>query len=237
MEEVRGSSPLSSTHYFSWSGFNRLGVILGFCLVLTGRGGQNGGLAGLAVGIEDVIHRFRAASYTGRNSLRYTFSVVRVLAWPTRCAMSSIGIPALDSSETKLCRNSRGVHSSAWSPACSATWRNARRTLAASRGVPRCVVKTRSLSGHRAGFACDSGSASAMGSKCDTHSFGSSRVRRDSRVLVSPPSRADRHSCTLGGSPSRSIWLQVSAHNSSVRAPVSNETRCRHTWRVPLRGC
>jgi hypothetical protein len=34
-------------------------------------------------------------------------------------------------------------------PACSAIWRNARRTLAASRGVPRCVVKTRSLSGHR----------------------------------------------------------------------------------------
>jgi hypothetical protein len=42
--------------------------------------------------------------------------------------------PALESSETKLCHSSRGIHSSAWSPACSATWRNARRALAASKG-------------------------------------------------------------------------------------------------------
>ena len=62
MEEVRGSSPLSSTHYFSLSGLNRIGVISAFCLVLTGRGGQSGGLVGRAVGIEEVIHRLSAAS-------------------------------------------------------------------------------------------------------------------------------------------------------------------------------
>ena len=62
MEEVRGSSPLSSTHHFPWSGSNRIGVISALCLVLTGRGGQSGGLAGRAVGIEEVIHRLRAAS-------------------------------------------------------------------------------------------------------------------------------------------------------------------------------
>ena len=33
-----------------------------------------------------------------------------VLAWPTRCSMSSIGTPELDSSETKRCRKSLGVH-------------------------------------------------------------------------------------------------------------------------------
>ncbi len=162
---------------------------------------------------------------TGRNSLRYTFSVVRVFAWPTRCAMSSIGIPALDSRETKLCRSSRGVQSSARSPASSATWRKARRTLAASSGVPSCVVKTRSLSGHRAPLRMRLWVCQRLCVRsATTQSFGSSKVRRESRVLVSPPSRTDRHSCTLGGSPSRSVWLQVSARNSSVRAPVSNET-------------
>ena len=97
---------------------------------------------------------------TGRSSLRYTFSVVRVFAWPTRCAMSSIGMPALDSSETKLCRSSRGVHSSARSPACSATWRKARRTFAASRGVPSLVVKQDHCRAIVLRFACESGSAS-----------------------------------------------------------------------------
>jgi|SRR5829696_444666 hypothetical protein len=38
-----------------------------------------------------------------------------------------IGSPVLES-ETKLCRSSRPVNSSGWSPACSATWRKARRT-------------------------------------------------------------------------------------------------------------
>jgi hypothetical protein len=62
MEEVRGSSPLSSTHYFPWSGAKRIRVISALCLVLTGRGGQIGGLAGLLVRLEEVIHRLRAAS-------------------------------------------------------------------------------------------------------------------------------------------------------------------------------
>jgi hypothetical protein len=39
-----------------------------------------------------------AALAPRRNSSRYTFSVVRMF-WPTRCAMYSIGIPALDRSE------------------------------------------------------------------------------------------------------------------------------------------
>jgi hypothetical protein len=42
---------------------------------------------------EDVVHCLRAASLApGRNSLRYTFSVVRVFAWPTarrNCAASA----------------------------------------------------------------------------------------------------------------------------------------------------
>jgi hypothetical protein len=62
MEEVRGSSPLSSTHYFPWSGEKRMGVISALCLVLTERGGHIGGLAGLSVRLEEVIHRLRAAS-------------------------------------------------------------------------------------------------------------------------------------------------------------------------------
>ena len=60
MEEVRGSSPLSSTHYFSWSGQTPIGVISALRLALGRRGGQIGGLAGLVVRLEDVIHRLRA---------------------------------------------------------------------------------------------------------------------------------------------------------------------------------
>jgi hypothetical protein len=123
-------------------------------------GGRVGGSLTARWALKRSSIAFSPRLNTGRNSLRYTFSVVRVLACPTKCAMSSIGIPALDSSETKLCRSSRGVHASAWSPARSATWRKARRTLAASKGVPRCVVKTRSLSGHRAALRCNSESAS-----------------------------------------------------------------------------
>jgi hypothetical protein len=62
MEEVRGSSPLSSTHNFPWSGAKRISVISALCLVLTRRGGLCGGLAGLVVRLEEVIHRLRAAS-------------------------------------------------------------------------------------------------------------------------------------------------------------------------------
>jgi hypothetical protein len=40
----------------------RIGVISALCLVLTGRGGQIGGLACLLVRLEEVIHRLGAAS-------------------------------------------------------------------------------------------------------------------------------------------------------------------------------
>jgi hypothetical protein len=48
---------------------------------------------------------------TGRNSFRYTRSMTLVLPWPTKCAISSMVIPELESKDTKLCRNSRGVNS------------------------------------------------------------------------------------------------------------------------------
>lgn len=62
--------------------------------------------------------------------------------------MSSIGTPVLDSSETKLCRSSRGVHFDSSRPAPATTRRNARRTLAASRVVPFEVVKTIPVATH-----------------------------------------------------------------------------------------
>src|SRR5215212_4680438 len=43
MEEVRGSSPLSSTHYFPWSSAKRIAVISALCLVLIERGGADWG--------------------------------------------------------------------------------------------------------------------------------------------------------------------------------------------------
>src|SRR5215216_6359943 len=88
MEEVRSSSPLSSTHYFLWSGTRRIGVISALCLVLTGRGGRLGGSPAARWALKRSSIAFAPRLNTGRNSLRYTFSVVRVFACPTRCAMS-----------------------------------------------------------------------------------------------------------------------------------------------------
>jgi len=80
---------------------------------------------------------------TGHSSFRHTRSVTLVLLWPTKGAISSIVTPELDSKDTKLCRNSRGVHSLGSSPAALATRRNERRTLAASSANPCRVQNTR----------------------------------------------------------------------------------------------
>jgi hypothetical protein len=53
-----------------------------------------------------------------------------------------------ESSETKLCRSSRGAHSAGSRPAAAMTLRNERRTLAASSAVPAPEANTRSLSCH-----------------------------------------------------------------------------------------
>jgi hypothetical protein len=57
--------------------------------------------------------------------------------------MLSIGTFASDSSDTKLCRSSRGAHSLPASPAASTTLRKSRRTLRASSGLPVRVTNTR----------------------------------------------------------------------------------------------
>lgn len=53
---------------------------------------------------------------TDRICFRYTASVTAVLLWPTSLEISSRRRPLSESSETKLWRNSRGVHSSASTP-------------------------------------------------------------------------------------------------------------------------
>ena len=108
MEEVRGSSPLSSTTIPPWSEATstshvarlvRSFVVL-LTKLLTNSPCSSGNSASMA-----TAPRVRPAEALSR----YTSSVTRVLAWPTRWAMSSIGIPELDSSDTKLWRSSRGV--------------------------------------------------------------------------------------------------------------------------------
>jgi len=56
--------------------------------------------------------------------------------WPTRREMCSNGTPESESSETKLCRISRGGHGDASSPAAVTMPRNDRRTLCESSSVP-----------------------------------------------------------------------------------------------------
>ena len=57
---------------------------------------------------------------TGRISCRYTVSVTWLLAWPASRAIFSIAMPSPDSSETNVCRRSRGAQSLP-SPALSQT--------------------------------------------------------------------------------------------------------------------
>ena len=58
MEEVRGSSPLSSTHYFPWSGTKRIGVVSAICSVLTCRMSRNAGLTGAALHDSATVPEF-----------------------------------------------------------------------------------------------------------------------------------------------------------------------------------
>jgi hypothetical protein len=92
MNDVLNQDTLSSTHYFPSSGAKRIGVISALCSVFIERRGADWALAGLVVRLEEVSIAFAPRLSNGRNSLRYTVSVVRVFAWPTRCVMSSIGI-------------------------------------------------------------------------------------------------------------------------------------------------
>jgi hypothetical protein len=66
--------------------------------------------------------------------------------WSTSWAICSTGTPSSESSETKLCRSSRGNQSAASGPAAAARRRESRRTLAASSEPPVRVVRTRSWS-------------------------------------------------------------------------------------------
>jgi hypothetical protein len=106
----------------------------------------------------------------------------------------------VDPLETKLCRSSRGVQSAGLSPAVFTTRRNARRTLAASSLVPTCEANTRPV-------LCQASPAWSRASSCSLRWLrsavaprtGRARVRRDFLVLVSPPSRTERHTWIEGG--------------------------------------
>lgn len=91
--------------------------------------------------------------------------------------MASRGTPESESSETKLCRSSRGIHAFGSSPAASTTLRKSRRTLWAVSGVPFLVVKTRASAVCVSWISHKDFNASAQ--RC-----GSASVRRDLLVFV-----------------------------------------------------
>jgi hypothetical protein len=76
INDVLNHDTLSSTHYFPSSGVRRIGVVSPICLVLIERTGQIGG--SLALKLSSIAFAPRLSA--GRNSLRYPFSVVRVVA-------------------------------------------------------------------------------------------------------------------------------------------------------------
>jgi hypothetical protein len=92
---------------------------------------------------EDAVHDLSAAFDDRAELLAVDGSVTMVERWPTSREMFSTGIFASDSTDTKLCRNSRGARSLPTSPAASTTFRKSRRTLRASRGLPVRVMNTR----------------------------------------------------------------------------------------------
>ena len=161
---------------------------------------------------------------TGRSSLRYTSSVTRLLAWPTRWEMSSILIPVLDSNDTKLCRSSRGVH------ACASS-RRPRPPDGASGGCsPRPVrcpptCRPRPAPCHRSpppvGRAA--GSSGAPGGPAAR--AGSSRAARLPRLGL-PAGRTERHSAT-----GRRFPLEVDARpgqGPQLLGPGAGEKRDHH---------
>jgi hypothetical protein len=129
---------------------NRIVVISAICLVLVGRGGQIGGLAGLAVRFEDLIHRLRAASQYRAQFLAihlFRCTGVRVAdqmgdvlnRYPCARQQRDETVPQL--SRCPLLR----VEPSVFGYLAERTPNVGRVERSA-----RCVVKTRSLSGHRA---------------------------------------------------------------------------------------
>ena len=101
-EEVTGSNPASPTSITPGQS-----QVPGSQTV-PGRGSRDGCLPNCLPkppASQEGVHRARAALSTGRTS----FSVRRLLAWPTRWEMSSIPIPVVDGNDTKLCRSSCGV--------------------------------------------------------------------------------------------------------------------------------
>jgi hypothetical protein len=86
--------------------------------------------------------------------------VVAVWLCPASNAIASTGTPCADSSDTKVCRSSRGPHSLP-SPAASVITRNCRRTLWSSSGVPTVEANTSPRS-------CHSGPAASRSCACPT---------------------------------------------------------------------
>lgn len=116
-------------------------------------------------------------------------------------------------------------------PASAATVRKARRKLAASNSVPYRVANTRSLSTHRCPIRIRWASWRCRCSRsASTQSAGSSKVRRDRFVFVSPPARSDRTAeCSSASVTDRSHHPPDPGDSgerpqSSIRAPMSSET-------------
>src|SRR6185312_3101537 len=168
---------------------------------------------------------------TGRNSLRYTVSVVDVVLWPTSRAISSTGTPCSLMIETNVRRNSRGLQFSPI-PASIQIFRKPRRTWDGSSGVPTAEANTNSCSRHRAPASSLSSACLALWAfNASTTATGRRSVRRDFLVFTSSWAPTDRHTATCGGtggsvsgSPSRSTWSQRRARASSGRQRVSRQS-------------
>ena len=141
----------------------------------------------------------------------------------TSRAIFSIAMPSSDSSETNVCRRSRGAQSLP-SPARSQTSWNIFRICLAPSGVPVAVVNTLPVS-----CQCDpAASRSAAWSTCHSLSAptaicASFSARRDLGVFVSPPARSARSTATDGGLPSRSTSSSHPIARASSGAHASHQ--------------
>lgn len=110
-----------------------------------------------------------------------------------------MGTPASKSSETKLCRSSRGVQSAGFRPAASVTLRNERRTCDASADVPTYDGNTWSLFCHLLpavaargrGGAAERGASSPVARSIMSVRWrdgeGKSHLRRAQKIFVADP--------------------------------------------------
>ena len=177
---------------------------------------------------------WRLPAGVGRSSCRYTVSVTWLLAWPTSRAIFSIAMSSSDSSETNVCRRSRGAQSRP-NPALSQTSWNILRMCLAPSGVPVAVMNTLPVSCQ----CVPAASRSAAWSTCHSLSVPDGHLRQLQRMAGPRGLRVPRPDPRAAPPPTED--RRPGRRPAPIRSPglppgalqPSGSQRCRHAAARP----